>query len=82
LYYKSSRLKQYFKQGRALRTETVVCDTRDFGIGRRVYAKNWNALRAVGESANRWLCDAETADALPAPDVVTFHEVTQPSRAQ
>ena len=39
-------------------------------------------LQAVGESANRWLCDAETADALPAPDVVTFHEVTQPSRAQ
>jgi hypothetical protein len=63
-----------------LRTETVVCDTRDFGIGRQVCAKNWYALRAVGESANRRLCDAETADALPAPDVVTFHQVTQPSK--
>jgi hypothetical protein len=31
-YYKSSRLKQYFKEHRALRTETVICDTRDFGI--------------------------------------------------
>jgi hypothetical protein len=79
-YYKSSRLKQYFKEGRALRTETVICDTRDFGIGRQVCAKNWYALRAVGESANRRLCDAETADALPAPDVVTFHQVTQPSK--
>jgi len=78
-YYKSSRLKQYFKQGRALRTETVICDTRDFGIGRRVCAKNWYALRAVGESANRRLCDAETTDAWPAPDVVTFQQVTQPS---
>jgi len=25
-YYKSSRLKQYFKEGRALRTETVICE--------------------------------------------------------
>ena len=78
-YYKSSRLKQYFKQGRAFRTETVICDTRDFSIGRRLCAKNWHALRAVGESTNRRLCEAETADALPAPDVVTFHQVTQPS---
>lgn len=78
-YYKSSRIKQYFKEGRALRTETVICDTHDFGIGRQVCAKNWYALRAVGESANRRLCDAETADAMPAPDVVTFHQVTQPS---
>ncbi|MCI0623711.1 MAG: hypothetical protein L0387_18980 [Acidobacteria bacterium] len=78
-YYKSSRIKQYFKEGRALRTETVICDTHDFGIGRQVCAKNWQALRAVGESANRRLCDAETADALPAPDVVTWQRVTQPS---
>ncbi|MGH9763661.1 MAG: hypothetical protein ACREDR_37290, partial [Blastocatellia bacterium] len=79
-YYKSSRLKQYFKLGRALRTETVICDTRDFAIGRRVCAANWNALRAVGESANRRLCDAELASAKPAPDVVTFNQITKPSR--
>ncbi len=78
-YYKSSRIKQYFKEGRALRTETVICDTGDFGIGRRVCAQNWNALRAVGESANRCLCDAEAADARPAPDVATFCQVTRPS---
>ena len=79
-YYRSSRIKQYFKEGRALRTETVICDTHDFGIGRRVCAENWNALRAVGESANRRLCDAEAADAQPAPDVATFCQVTRPSR--
>jgi DNA-binding PadR family transcriptional regulator len=78
-YYKSSRLKQYFKEGWGLRTELVVCDTRDFGIGRRVCAKNWNALRAVGDSANRRLCDAEAQDAMPAPDVVTFQCVSRPS---
>lgn len=78
-YFKSSRIKQYFKEGRALRTETVICDTRDFGIGRRVCADNFNALRAVGESANRRLCDAQASDAMPAPDVATFLEVTRPS---
>jgi hypothetical protein len=78
-YYKSSRIKQYFKEHRALRTETVICDTRDFGIGRKVTAANWKALRAVGEAANQRLCDAQAADARPAPDVVTFAEVTRPS---
>lgn len=78
-YYKSSRIKQYFKEGRALRTETVICNTGDFGIGRRVCAQNWHALRDVGESANRCLCDAEAADAHPAPDVATFCQVTRPS---
>jgi hypothetical protein len=77
--YKSCRVKQYFKEGRALRTETVIADTRDFGIGRRVCADNWRALRSVGENANRRLCDAQAEDARPAPDVVTFAQVTRPS---
>jgi hypothetical protein len=65
--------------GRALRTETVICNTRDFGIGRRVSAENFKALRAVGQSANQRLHDAKTADAHPASDVVTFERVTRPS---
>jgi hypothetical protein len=77
--YKASRIKQYFKEHKALRTETVICDTKDFGIGRRVNSHNWQALRAVGENANRRLCDAQAIDAQPAPDVVTFQQVTQPS---
>ncbi|KZS63503.1 hypothetical protein [Mycobacterium ostraviense] len=80
-YHKSSRIKQYFKEHRVLRTETVICNTRDFGIGRRVTAENWKALRAVGDNANQrlCLCDAQAADARPAPDVATFAEVTRPS---
>lgn len=77
--YKSCRVKQYFKEGRALRTETVIADTRDFGIGRRVCTENWRALRSVGENANRRLCDAQAQDARPAPDVVTLAQVTRPS---
>jgi hypothetical protein len=81
-YYKSSRLKQYFKEHRALRTEMVICDTRDFGIGRRLNYENWNALRAAGEHASQRLCDAEAADATPAPDVATLHLVTRPSATE
>ena len=77
--YTSCRLKQYFKLGVALRTELVIGDTRDFGIGRRVCALNWTALRAVGDSANQRLCDAEAQTAQPAPDVVTLTHVTRPS---
>jgi len=79
-YYQSARLKQYFKEGRGLRNELVICNTHDFGIGRRVCIENWNALRAVGESANQRLYDAEAQDAMPAPDVVTFQRVTRPSK--
>ena len=81
-YYKSSRLKQYFKEGRALRTETVISNSKDFDVGRRMCAENWKALRAAGESVNRRLCEAEAADAKPAPDVATFYHVTRPSITQ
>jgi hypothetical protein len=78
-YYKSAKLKQYFKQHRALRTELVISDTRDFGIGRRLCYQNWSALRAVGDNASQRLCDAEAADAMPAPDLATLNQVTRPS---
>jgi len=51
--YKSTRIKQYHKEGRALRTETTINNTRDFGIGKLL--KNLPALRQVGFQANRRL---------------------------
>jgi hypothetical protein len=51
--YKHSRIKQYHKEGRALRTETTINDTRDFHIGKRL--KNLPALRQIGFQANRRL---------------------------
>jgi hypothetical protein len=56
--YKRSTIKQYHKEGRALRTETTINDTKDFGIGRRLL--NLPALRKVGFSANRRLLDVQT----------------------
>jgi hypothetical protein len=55
--YKNTRIKQYHKEGRALRTETTINNTYDFEIGRRL--QNLPALREVGFSANRRLLDVQ-----------------------
>ena len=55
--YKHSRIKQYHKEGRALRTETTINDTRDFDIGRAL--KNLPQLRRIGFQANRRLLDVQ-----------------------
>src|SRR3954449_5244598 len=55
--YKHSRIKQYHKEGRALRTETTINDARDFGIGKRLM--NLPALRRIGFDANRRLLDVQ-----------------------
>jgi hypothetical protein len=55
--YKNTRIKQYHKEGRALRTETTINHTRDFGIGKLL--KNLPALRQVGFQANRRLLDVQ-----------------------
>ena len=55
--YKNTRIKQYHKEGRALRTETTINNTRDFGIGKSL--RNLPALRQVGFQANRRLLDVQ-----------------------
>jgi hypothetical protein len=55
--YKNSRIKQYHKLLEALRTETTINDTRDFGIGRRL--ENLAELRKIGFAANRRLLDVQ-----------------------
>ncbi|TQC38863.1 hypothetical protein EEB14_59760, partial [Rhodococcus sp. WS4] len=51
--YKHTTIKQYHKQGRALRTETTINDTRDFRLGKRL--THLPALREIGFHANRRL---------------------------
>ena len=55
--YKSTRIKQYYKEGRALRTETTINNAPDFAIGKRL--KNLSELRKVGFQANRRLLDVQ-----------------------
>ena len=75
--YKHTRIKQYHKEGRALRTETTINDTRDFRIGKRLC--NLPALREVGFSANRRLLDAQTISHDPIIGDTVFHHLNQPA---
>jgi hypothetical protein len=59
--YKHTKIKQYHKLGQALRTETTINDTHDFGVGRRLH--NLPALRGIGYQANRRLLDVQRTSA-------------------
>jgi hypothetical protein len=74
--YKKTRIKQYHKEGLALRTETTINDTRDFGIGKRLH--NLPALRQIGFQANRRLLDVQTISHDCAVGEEVFRQVTQP----
>jgi hypothetical protein len=82
--YKKSKVKQYHKEGQALRTETTINDTYDFTIGRAL--RNLPALREIGFAANRRLLHVESLshDCLigeDALDAVTHPIVVQDQRA-
>ena len=55
--YKGTRIKQYHKEGRALRTETTINNTYDFYIGKNL--RNLPALRRIGFQANRRLLQVQ-----------------------
>lgn len=55
--YKGTRIKQYHKEGQALRTETTLNNARDFNIGKRL--GNLDKLRQIGFQANRNLLEVE-----------------------
>jgi hypothetical protein len=78
LDYKHTRIKQYHKEGHALRTETTINDTRDFRIGRRI--KNLPALRQVGFAANRRLLDVQRVSQDCAIGEEQFQQLHRPVR--
>ena len=79
IHFRASKVKQYFKEGRALRTETTVNDTRDFGIGRLVTDENWNALIDIGHQINQRLLDHQLDACACAPDATLLERVVLPS---
>lgn len=56
-FYKHSRIKQYLKDGRAMRIETVINDTRDLGVLRRL--EHFDELSAAARDVNRRMVEAE-----------------------
>ncbi len=74
--YKRTGIKQYHKEGRALRTETTINNPRDFGIGKRL--ENLPALREIGFQANRRLLHVQCTshDCMIGEDA--FRRVNEP----
>lgn len=76
VYYKSAWLKQYFKEGRALRTEMTINNTYDFRIGRRLC--NFSQLRELGLQANRRLLRVQRLSHDPAVGAEVFETLSNP----
>jgi hypothetical protein len=74
--YKNAKIKQYHKEGRALRTETTINDTGDFGLSKRL--TNLPALRQIGFTANRRLLGVQHLSHDPIRGAQAFTDLTAP----
>ena len=75
--YKHSKIKQYHKEGRALRTETTINDTADFGIRKRL--EHLPALAEIGFAANRRLLATQRASHDPIAGDTAYDQVCTPT---
>ena len=76
-FWKHSRIKQYLKDGRALRIETVVNDPRDLGVLRRL--EHLEQLQAKARAANQRLLHAERVGQGTVLESPAFARVSSPS---
>jgi hypothetical protein len=79
-YYKHSRIKQYLKEGRALRIETVVNSPTDLGVQRRLH--NLAELVEKAKGANRRLLELQRAGQGCAIETALWERISQPSREE
>jgi hypothetical protein len=74
--YKNSKIKQYHKLGKALRTETTINDTRDFGVAKGL--SHLPELKEIGFTASRRLLGAQRISHDPAEGAAALAALTQP----
>jgi hypothetical protein len=76
VFYRSSRIKEYLKEGRALRIETVVNDPGDLGVLRRL--QHLGELREKARALNRRMLAFQRASSAPTLATSHFDEVALP----
>lgn len=76
VFYHSSRIKEYLKEGRALRIETVVNDPADLGVLRRL--RHLGELRERARALNRRMLNFQRASCTPTLATSHFDEVALP----
>jgi hypothetical protein len=74
--YKNSKIKQYHKLGKAIRTETTINEAQDFGLSKRL--TNLPALRQIGFTANRRLLGVQRISHDPVRGARAFTTLTAP----
>jgi hypothetical protein len=74
--YKHSKIKQYHKLGKALRTETTINDITDFGVARGL--SHLPELKEIGFTASRRLLDVQRISHDPADGAATLAALTHP----
>jgi hypothetical protein len=77
IFYRHSRIKEYLKEGRALRIETVCNSPDDLGCQRRL--KNLPQLQARARQANRQLLNIQRAGQSCALSTAMFERIALPS---
>jgi hypothetical protein len=77
LFYKHSRIKQYLKDGRAMRIETVINAPRDLGCNARL--PNLEALQSKARAANHRILEAERAGQGTVLASPAFERIAHPS---
>ena len=76
-FYKHSRIKEYLKEGRALRIETVINSPTDLGVQRRL--TNLAELVEKARQANRRLLECQRAGQGCAIETALWERISQPS---
>jgi hypothetical protein len=76
-FYKHSRIKQYLKDGRALRVETVINSPTDLGCQRRLH--NLGQLQERARAINNRLLDTERAGQACVLANPVFERIAHPS---
>ena len=79
VFCKHSRIKQYLKDGRAMRIETVVNAPRDLGCNARL--PHLDELQAKARAANRRILEAERAGQGTVLASPAFERIAHPSRS-
>jgi hypothetical protein len=77
VFYKHSRIKQYLKDGRAMRIETVINAPRDLGCNARLH--NLAELQPKARACNRRILEAERAGQGTVLASPAFERIAHPS---
>lgn len=75
--YKSCHVKQYFKEGRALRTETTINDPTDLRVRKDI--SNLGYLQKIGREVNRRLLDVQRVSQDCTLSSESVNRVVQPT---